>query len=481
VRGKTHLAAFLFSLAATSQAKAETSSLKLPQTETAQGISVIQNPAEDSFKPAQVYGQVRLESMQYMTPLPDSPGLTYSQLLSARLSILKETPWLDFAADTSAGTFFSKNQSHLMVHEAYMSTRGEHFTASLGRKKKEWSEIDHRWNLGLWQPEYALDALRPEEEGLTGLFLDYNTRGWEVLVFGTTVNIPNMGPDIREDNGGLAADSRWYRPPSRNYDFNNNINTISYKLDIPDQMDLVKNGGGAMMGRLGNKEKGPWVVLSGGYLPVNELILKRAAFKSVSSDKVDVTVTPEVTYHAIGSVDVGYSFGDFRTSLSYLQDDPKELRPEQDLSIQKLKPIQAYSAAIDFALADILARPITVQVGYLKVVDGGIQDITSDGKADSFTMFDSRLKFTNAVQVKLEGQVAAFFHRPFVTRFKYLYDYDQRGSLLNTEFLYYPSPKWALLAGADVLGVEDENYDKSGFLNEFRANDRVYGGLTYVF
>ncbi|HWU43252.1 MAG TPA: hypothetical protein VN132_07440, partial [Bdellovibrio sp.] len=72
MRGKTHLAAFLFSLAATSQAKAETSSLKLPQTETAQGISVIQNPAEDSFKPAQVYGQVRLESMQYMTPLPDS-------------------------------------------------------------------------------------------------------------------------------------------------------------------------------------------------------------------------------------------------------------------------------------------------------------------------------------------------------------------------------------------------------------------------
>lgn len=480
MRGKSYLAALLFSVVMIPKSKAQTTSLKLPQAE---GVSSLQNPLEESSsKPMQVYGQIRIENMQYLTPIPEQPGLTYSQLLSARLSLLKETSILDFAADASGGTFFSKGQSHTMVHEAYMSTRTfGNLKVSLGRKKKEWSEVDHRWNLGLWQPMYSIDALRPEEEGLTGLFVDYNTQGWEILAFGTIVNIPNMGADIREDNGGLAADSRWYRPPSRDYDFNSNINTISYKLDIPDQLDLVKNGGGAMMARMGNKENGPWVVVSGGYLPVNELILKRAAYKSVSTDKVDVTVTPEVTYHTIGSMDLGYTFGSLKASISYLADDPKEIRPDGDLSIQKLKPLQAYSAAIDFSMANILVRPITVQCEYLKVVGGGIQDITSSGAPDSFTMFDSRLKFTDAVQIKLEGQVATFFRRPFVTRFKYLYDYDQRGSLLNTEFLYYPHQKWAVVAGADVLGVQDENYDKSGFLNEFRANDRVYGGMTYVF
>ncbi|MDG0816150.1 transposase [Bdellovibrio svalbardensis] len=480
MRGKSYLAAALISMVVIPKSKAATSSLKVPQ---AQGVTALQKPVAEmsSSKPAQVYGQIRLEGMQYMTALPEAPSLTYSQLLSARLSILKETTWLDFAADASGGTFFSKGQSHTMVHEAYMATRGEKFKASLGRKKMDWSEVDHRWNLGLWQPVYALDALRPEEEGLTGLFLDYNTQGWEILAFGTAISIPNMGPDIREDNGGLASDSRWYRPPSRNYDFNNNINTISYKLNVPDQLELVKNGGGAMMGRLGNKERGPWMVVAGGYMPVNELILKRAAYKSVSSDKVDVDVTPEVTYHAIGSVDLGYSFGSMTTSISYLQDDPKEKRPEGDMSLQKLKPIQAYSAAFDFSLANILTRPITAQVEYLKIVGGGIQDITADGSPDSFTMFDSRLKFTDAVQIKLEGQLATFFRRPFVTRFKYLYDYDQKGSLLNTEFLYYPNQKWAVVMGGDVLGVQDENYKKSGFLNEFRANDRFYGGMTYVF
>lgn len=478
MRGKTYLAAMLASVVLISKAKAQSTSLKLPQAE---GISATDLSLEKPSKPAQVYGQIRMESMQYLTPLPDAPGLTYSQLLSARLSILKETRYLNFAADTAAGTFFSKGQSHLMVHEAYVATNGQNFTVAVGRKKKDWSEMDHRWNLGLWQPVYALDALRPEEEGLTGMFADYNTQGWEIVGFATPVNIPNMGPDIREDNGGLASDSRWYRPPSRNYDFNNNINTISYKLDIPDQLDLVKNGGAAMMGRLGNKEKGPWVVVSGGYLPVNELLLKRAAYKAISADKVDVTVTPEVTYHTIGSVDLGYTFGSVKAVMSYLQDDPKTILPDDDLSIQKLQPIQAYSAAIDFSMANILVRPITVQFEYLKVVGGGIQDITANGSPDSFTMFDSRLKFTDAVQVKLEGQVATFFNRPFVTRFKYLYDYDQKGSLLNTEFLYYPSQKWAVLVGGDVLGVQDENYDTSGFLNEFRANDRLYGGLTYVF
>jgi hypothetical protein len=68
-----------------------------------------------------------------------------------------------------------------------------------------------------------------------------------------------------------------------------------------------------------------------------------------------------------------------------------------------------------------------------------------------------------------------------VTRFKYLYDSDQRGSLVNTEFLYYPDQKWALVAGADILGVQDESYKPSSFLNQYRANDRFYGGMTYVF
>ncbi len=477
MRGRTYLAAILLSVAMAPKSKAQMTSLKLPQAE---GVSSVQSLGRSS-SPATLYGQIRMEGMQYTTAIPESPNLTYSQLLSARLSGLKETSWVDFAGDISGGTFFSRGQSHLVVSELYLASKGRDFRLFAGRLKKNWSELDRRWQLGLWQPKFAIDTLRPEEQGLTGLFVDYNTRGWEIVGFASPLFIPSMGPEIREEGGGLVSDSRWYRAPSRNYDFNNNINTIQYSLDIPEAAQLARNGGAALMGRLGDRDRGPWVVVSGGYLPVNELILKRKNFKDISEEKVDVTVSPDVTHHVVKSIDVGFSRGRTKVSASYLEDDPLEKRPEVDWSMQKLEPIRAYGAAVDFSLSDILTKTLAFQVEYLKVEGGGITDILPDGQPDDFTMFDERLKFTNALSVRIEGQIASIRSRPFVTRFKYLYDYDQRGSLLNTEFLYYPNQKWAVVVGGDVLGVQDEAHDPSGFLNQFRANDRFYGGMTYVF
>lgn len=481
MRGKHFLAAMLFSITVIPKSKASTTSLKLPKASEAQGVSTVKIPSKDDSRPAHVYGQIRLEGMQYLTPVPDAPRLTYSQLLSARLTILKETGWVDMTLDTSAGTFFSRGQNHWIVHEAYLASKGESFKTFVGRKKKDWSELDHRWNLGLWQPYMTIDALRPEEEGLSGVFLDYNKKDWEILGMVTPLFIPSMSADIREEGGGLVSDSRWYRAPSRNYDFNNRINTISYKLDIPEQAKLVNNGGAAFLGRLGNKDKGPWVVTSVGYLPVNELILKRQAFKQTSQDKVDVTVSPAVTYHHIQSMDVGYAFNSVKVSASYLQDSPETKMPDPEWSIQDLKPLKIYSGAVDFSLANFMTKTIAVQLGYMKVNGGGIEDILSDGRPDDFTLYDARLKFTNAAMMRLEGQLASILNRPLVTRFKYLYDFDQRGSLVNTEFLYYPNQKWAVVMGGDALGVRDENYKPSSFLNQYRANDRFYGGMTYVF
>lgn len=431
--------------------------------------------------PSQIFGQVRFENMHYLTSIPDSPQLTNSQLLSARLSMVRERPHYDLAADFSAGTFFSVRRSHFVVHEIYASFKAAQTTAYVGRKKAAWSEMDMRWQLGLWQPRFAMDTLRPEEQGLTGIFLDHSTENFQLIGFASPIYVPSMGPDIREEGGSLVADSRWYRTPSREYNFNTRTNSISYKLDIPAAARLVNNPGSAISMRLGNKSNGAWGVASAGSLPVNDLVLKRKVFKSASADVVDATVSPEVGRHTLVSADVGYTYGDAKISASYLQDNPEEKRPDPEWSIQKLLPIKAYSAAIDFTVAPIFSRSLAFQLSYLKVEGGGIQDIIADGSNDDFTLFDQRLIFTNAVAASVEGLLARIYRRDLVARFKYLYDYDQLGSLLSTEFLYYPTQKVAVVLGADILGVQDENSNPNAFLNQYRANDRVYGGLTYVF
>ena len=49
----------------------------------------------------------------------------------------------------------------------------EEWKMSLGFKDVLWSEADRYWNHGLWQPRYMLDAFRPVQMGLPGLYLNY--------------------------------------------------------------------------------------------------------------------------------------------------------------------------------------------------------------------------------------------------------------------------------------------------------------------
>jgi hypothetical protein len=264
-------------------------------------------------------------------------------------------------------------------------------------------------------------------------------------------------------------------------DFANKPVPISYRLSMPETAKLVGHGGSGVMGRLGNKDDGPWMVSSYGYTPVNELILKRNIRIPISDPNVGVIVSPDVTYHKIFSTDVGYTVGNVKASMSYMQDDPETKMPEKDWAIQKLSGVRAYSVGLDWRIPKFFTRSILLQMDYLKIDGGQIQDIISDGSPDGLTLLDQRMKFTNAFRTKVQGELARIYRRPLVTKFSWLYDTDQKGSMINTEFLFYPNQEWAFVIGADFLGVDDEDYKPSSFLNQYRANDRVYGGMTYVF
>lgn len=429
-----------------------------------------------------VYGQLRIEGMKYFTEIPETPQLTYSQFLSGQLSYVGETSWLENAADMAAGTFFSQNQSHLVMRELYTSPRTQGYRVYLGRKKNLWSEMDDQWDLGLWQPYFEQDALRPEKQGLTGLFLDLNSQPqWGFLAMVTPIFVPTLGPDIREEEGALVADSRWYHAPSRQANVLNNKPTpITYKLSIPEAAKLAAHGGYAFMGRAGNKDRGLWAVSSYGYLPVNRLVLKRNVKFQIHED-LGVIVSPDVNYHSVFSADVGYTRGNARLALSFLQDKPEEKLPATDWVIQKLYPVRAYDAGMEWTIPNFFTRSISLQVHYLRVEGGEIEDIGSDGAVDVLNLFDQRVKFRDAVNVKVQGELARIYRRPLEMKFSYLYDQEQKGSMINTEFMFYPKQELAFLLGADFLGTENDTSKVSGFLNQYRANDRVYGGMTYVF
>ena len=431
-----------------------------------------------------VDGHFRFESMQYVTTVDQAPDLNQSQFLSGRLSFETHSSWssLRYHGDLAAGTYFKAHQDQFAVNELYAAWRlGSTGELSLGRKRAIWSQMDEAWNMGLWQPRLAIDTLRPESQGLTGLF--YESRGDRVqwMGFVTPMFVPTMGPEIREEDGSLVPDNRWYRRPSSTQVFNQKLNQVTYDLDVPDLEKLVRKPGGGMMLRVGDLERGLWAMTAAGLKPVNDLLLRRQIVRYTDQPLFDVKVSPDVAYHRLYSADVGYAWEKLRVSASYMEDHPEEKLPDQDWSIQSLQSVKSASVQGEWDVQSWLRRPAKIQFGHLVVTGAGITDIDSEGETEDFTLFDDRMRFTRTTYIGFEGEVARPWARPLETKVRYLYDQDQKGSLLRTELLYYPRSTLAFVMGADVLGVEDESYRQDGFLNQYRANDRYYGGMAYGF
>jgi hypothetical protein len=438
-----------------------------------------------SGQSAAVSGQLRFENMGYLSEVPDSPHLTRTQYLSGRIHAtgVSAVPWdFGYNLDLMAGKFYSQRQTHWAVNELSASTRViPEVQASLGRKKEDWSRLDEFWQLGLWQPKYGIDALRPEDQGLTGLFLDYDKENFRLLGFVTSISVPTLGPEVREEGGGLVSDDRWYRAPSQSFTIGKNVKAIAYRLDRSDLMRLIKHEGRGLMARLGSKTKGPWLGIAAGDKPVNDVIYTRNVVVPTGPDATIATVQPDIARHLIVSTDVGYAWGAGVFVLSALRDRPSVNLPREEWVTQRLGAIEAYSGLLTWNLG-ILGMPTTqVNFGYLRVYGGEIVDIESQGQAADFTLFDQRLKFTNTVSFKMQGPLVRIFGRQILGKWSYAYDWDQQGSLVGAELQLQVSREWLVLAGADLLGVENENLKPNSFLNQYRANDRIFGGLTYVF
>lgn len=454
----------------------QAANLQLPRESTQKSVMELPSAQQKS-----IFGQVRFESLRYMSEIEDEPQLTNSQFLSGRItaaSYNRDPYSFNWAADISAGTFFSLRQSYYSVQEVYVSTPlSESSNVSLGRKKYDWTEIDRIWSLGLWQPRYAIDALRPEDQGLTGLFYDYKKGYFQLLAFASSIYIPTIGPDIREENGEIKSDNRWYRPPS-NYAGNIKIN---YEIDAGNITKLIQQESYGLKIRVGDEELGPWASVAGGRKPVNDILLQRLVRGVDYTSIAKFVVNPVVIHQDVFSADVGYQFENAKFSLSYFEDQPDAYLPPAEFAVQKINPVKYYSAQADWNVREFIGRPVQVQLGYLRGLGNEVVDIESTGEPNEITLLEQRYRFTNAGTFKIIGEVATLFSRPLVSKIGYIREFEQEGSILGVEFQYQWNRAWSFLVGMDSLGVDDKDEPVDGFINDYRANDRFYGGASYVF
>ena len=454
-----------------------------------------QDLSSSSQKSRWIYNQNHLifESTQYATGWPEDSRLGNSQKTELqtknRLRLGRDSSSLEGTLNLTAARLWNWEVSQLGLNELYVEKSwvvGDPGSSSrwrwaLGRKIESWSLVDEEWNLGLWEPKFALDGLRPHRQGLTGFFLGYSGAKNSVHFLAAPVFVPTMTPEIRAENDSLEARSRWYRSPARSTNIFGKEIRVAYSIEDVNLSELVNNPGAAV------SWESQWTSslrsrMSLGYKPINLLSLKyrRDLITKPQSPNGKARMGPVVDYHQIFSMDLSQSFSRWKISTSYLMDEPRKSLPVKTSNTQRIdwiqqqpQPIQVYGLAV----STLVSERVRAGWDYLRVYVDTTVDRDASG-VQRGSLFPYRQDFTNSFRSRLWVDWSS----QWTSEHAWIRDEDQRGDILTTRLDWKSRRKWAFFGGFDVLAMDDatrENQDQR-FINQFRMNDRAYLGASYA-
>lgn len=426
--------------------------------------------------------RISFESARYASPWPDNSRLQQSQSVTAQY----KGQWFSEAwtheVDFFAGGIVDWGVSHFGWQSLGSQWHRQNQSWSFGRHIRNWSWLDQEWELGLWEPKFALDSLRPIRQGLTGFFYESSSPQQSLLFFATPIFIPTMGPEIREKNQGLVAESRWYRAPSSSLNLFGKDIRVLYSLDEVNIANLVMNPGGGFRWSVQAHEN-LGLAVSYARKPINQLSVRyRRDLITRAPDNPDgqAVVGPAVSLHELGGADLFWHTGAWNFYASYLEDRPQKQRAPGDQSSGRIEWIQQQPGQMKIWGAGLAWRNMDRQLrlSYLRAQEELSEDVDSMGVVRG-AIFPHRLQYTRAMRISW----AETWNSRLSHEFSWLRDEDQKGDVVMTLVRYQNPKPWIWSLGFDVLSSDDISSANSDdrFINQFRLNDRIFGGLSYVF
>lgn len=441
-----------------------------------------------------------IETQYYPASVSDKKDLNSSQYAEVYGDFYHRKNIFDFKIAAAFASYFRPNESYYAFYDLYSGVLiGDQLRINLGRKLMNWSTLDAHQNMGLWQSKFALDPLRQRQQGLTGISAEFESKYFVLRALYSPLHVPSIGSDLKVKNGNFVTSNRWSRPPSDRLNFlsPDNQNKIDYNLEVGDITKLINHQGQAYQARA-QVPVGFFTQASWASKPINDILILREDYKPANgSNTANINLRPAIGYHEVRTLELGFETqgyskpypehffdgnkeNDFRFVVSATQDAPRKTQPDRDRwVIQQPLKAEVYGALAELQLNTFSMSP-TLGVSYTKINGGRFVDIKSNGQVDEFITFENRFLFYDYFSGWLEADVFHWKDQALRLRMAYLYDQQQKGSLISSQLSFLSKRRWGVHLGLDILGVENENTDKT-FLNSFRANDRLYGGLNYVF
>jgi hypothetical protein len=380
-----------------------------------------------------------------------------------------------------------QNYTNFAMPEGYLSLHSHpadpyRFDVSIGRKRQLWSQVDSDWALGLWQPLNRFDYLRPTEQGLTGGFFSVKTGEFEIVLFASSIFVPEQGAPFQiNDNGKLTSSSPWFNAPPDTMIFRDVPTEVHYRVDTPDIASIVNHPSGGMLARLGDLNDGGYAQVSAALKPRNQIVTPFEGKMDLnpSTPYATVTVRPQVIYHNLTDLDIGYRSRLYALSFSALHEEVMPDHSFSELNHEVFAPLTLVSPKIEFRLLPSFFWGPKVSLSYLQAYGGEVSAVGP--LASSKGVFGPRVNYRQAASVGTDTLIYRSGRVRVEHGLRWIEEFAENGSIVMTDLRFKFGDSWRVTVSADVLGSRQPLDQTNTFIARYRGNDRVTGLVSYVF
>lgn len=402
----------------------------------------------------------------------------------------KNYQFLSFHIDNSAADYLLKMDmkgayaighpllSYLNVSDLFLRFGySEEGSIDFGRKKMNWSELDRRWSFSVWEPIFRWNPLNSERQGLTGVFWNHEQDSFELNLFASPFYLPDQGPNFEiNENGEFVRANPWFQRPPDSIRIMSEVSKAEYTFERPDETRIVlqRSYGGRFYWKAFDRFS--WQVAYA-YKPMNQLALGYDGQLDIPTDRVNVTIHPEVTYHHVSGSDLVFKSKYLKLGLSALWDQPVN----EDRFDEKWTYPEYHSSTLLSPFVDVkLGQAWILSLQHLQVLGGEIEERGKLASPDRPSI-SKRYAFQEAEKIALHWLDRWSHNHSFKGQVSYTFSQKNEFDLIKTEVHWWYQNQWHLFNELQLVRAEKPRSDNYSEISQFANHDRVVLGAGYDF
>jgi hypothetical protein len=423
------------------------------------------------------------QTSYYLQDPLENSSLTQNAFSSVNLSIQAQKTWPETQLSIESMGAIGlncKSCTFFEISQAYFSYSADDQNGiSFGRKKEVWSYLDSYWHLGLWQPRFVQDELRPIESGLTGFHFDLKpSPGFQFTALISPLSIPERGTQLSFRNDRLIrGDSPWFIQPPQKVSIMGQDTEIDYRLSDIDERQILFNPTVAFQVTHGDPRGTFWTKMGYAFKPKNQMGAYFQPYLRLDSFRAQVDIFPEIQFTHNFGIESGGHYGSSEYWVS--AQGVRYLDPNR-----KGRPAGGFGDAVtgNVYLFGLYAAQKLKWIKFLQHSQVALGWLHQWNRTTLFDLnkgvnFSSQAKqgYSSAVKAALDLPVGGLWHFSST----YTVGLQSSDSVFSLAANYVQTDNLTVSLLVDFLSGTSR--PESSMWGRFRGNDRVIGSFSYVF